>query len=287
MLSDISGTTKLCALIGNPVAHTLSPAMHNAAFSALGLDYVYLAFPVKRENLESAVKGLQSLGAVGYNVTVPYKTAVLPLLDEIDPSAANIGAVNTVVIREGKTQGYNTDGSGFTKWLESEGIEPAGKKIVVIGAGGASRAISFSLAARGAFIIVLNRTPEKARLLAQDIEKKTGQPVQTGSLDENDVKHAFTGAHIIINTTSAGMSRQAHISPVDGRFFREGLIVCDIIYNPSETIFLKMAKAAGGRTFNGTGMLLWQGALAFELWTHQPAPVEVMHEALVRRLGGL
>ncbi|MCX7912685.1 MAG: shikimate dehydrogenase, partial [Dehalococcoidales bacterium] len=180
---EIKGTTKVCALIGEPVEHSASPEMHNAAFRKLGLDYVYVAFRVKREDLPRAVAGLRALNVKGFNVTIPHKVEVVSLLDKVDPLAEKIGAVNTVVNEDGRLTGYNTDAEGFLKALTAREVTLEGKTVVILGAGGAARAIGYILAERGTRLIILNRHPEKARELATIIGKGTGAGIEAGSLE--------------------------------------------------------------------------------------------------------
>ena len=285
MAAEIKGTTKLCALVGDPVEHTLSPAMHNAAFEYLGIDLVYIPFRVTRENLGDAVQGLVSLDCTGFNVTIPHKIAVIPLLDEVDETAARVGAVNTVVIKNRQTRGYNTDGDGFLKALRSETLEPSGKSVVMLGAGGAARSIAYALVYAGAHLTILNRTPEKAVGLADDVARDTGNRPGAGGLTGDSLEELLSCADILVNTTSAGMVTTGSANLVPEGLLRPGLAVCDIIYNPPETGLLKLAKAAGCRTMNGIGMLVHQGALAFELWTGRPAPTDVMMKTVLAELG--
>jgi len=281
---DISGKTKICGLIGDPVEHTMSPAMHNAAYQKLGLDYIYLPFRVKPEQLAQAVDGLRALNVRGFNVTIPHKVSVIPLLDGLDPLAEKIGAVNTVVNNDGELRGYNTDSAGFLKALLENGIEPEGKKIVVLGAGGASRAITYALAGKGAQLTVLNRQLELdwaediARLIHKDLDKEV-MVMELGRLAE-----ALEGADILVNATSVGMSPAVEESPVPAQLLRPGLVVFDIVYNPIITRLLRDAGLAGARTIGGVDMLAWQGALAFEKWTGQTAPVDLMRQEAVKIL---
>jgi shikimate dehydrogenase len=283
----ISGKTQICALIGDPVAHTMSPAMHNAAFKKLGLDFLYIPFRVKPEELPPAVAGLRALNVRGFNVTIPHKVSVIPLLDSLDLLAEKIGAVNTVVNDGGALIGYNTDAEGFLRALLDKGIRPAGKNIVILGAGGASRAISFVLAGKGARLTVLNRRLELdwAEDIARLIRKELGKEVKVGELNPRTLSPALAKADILVNATSVGMSPASRSSPVPARFLKRRLIVFDIVYNPLETRLLKEAKAAGAKVIGGVDMLAWQGALAFEKWTGRPAPVDLMRREAVKMLG--
>jgi len=272
----ISGNTKICALIGDPVAHSMSPAMHNAAFKKLGLDYAYLPFLVKPEHLAKAVEGLRALNISGFNVTIPHKIAILPLLDILDPLVQKIGAVNTVVNIDGKLVGYNTDAGGFYQALLQHGIKPENKRITVLGAGGASRAISYILAKNGARLTILNRKEQlaKAENIAALIKKDFDIIVKVLELDR--LAAELQNADILVNATSVGMSPHSEKSIVPAEILHNIPVIVDVVYNPVETRLLKEAKAAGVKTVSGLDMLVWQGALAFEKWTGQKAPLETM-----------
>ena len=282
--TEISGKTKICGLIGDPVEHTMSPAMHNTAYKKLGLDYIYLPFRVKPEQLAQAVDGLRALNVRGFNVTIPHKVLVIPLLDGLDPLAEKIGAVNTVVNNDGELRGYNTDSAGFLQALLENGIEPEGKKVIVLGAGGASRAITYVLAEKGAHLTVLNRQLELdwAEDIAWLIHKDFGREVKVMELGH--LAEALEGADILVNATSVGMSPASEESPVPAPLLKPDLIVFDIVYNPMETRLLREAGSAGARTIGGVDMLAWQGALAFEKWTGQTAPLDLMRREAIRIL---
>jgi shikimate dehydrogenase len=284
----ISGKTKICALIGDPVEHTMSPAMHNAAFRKLGLDYIYLPFRVSPEQLPQAVAGLKALNVRGFNVTIPHKVSVIPLLDGLDPLAERIGAVNTVVNDGGELRGYNTDASGFLRALLGRGVRPKDKNVVVLGAGGAARAISYVLAENDAHLTILNRKLELdwAEDIRELILEDFGREVRVLELFPRKLAAALEGADILVNATSLGMSPASGRSPVPARLLRRGLVVFDIVYNPMMTKLLKEARAAGARVIGGVDMLAWQGALAFEKWTGQAAPLALMRRQAVKMLGG-
>jgi shikimate dehydrogenase len=283
---NISGKTKICGLIGDPVAHTMSPVMHNAAFTELALDYVYLPFRVSPEDLPRAVSGLKALNAIGFNVTIPHKVVVVPLLDEIDPLAERIGAVNTVVNESGVLKGYNTDASGFLRALLESGIEPGGKSIVLLGAGGAARAIAYILAERQTGLTILNRREELdwAREIARNIKKDLGNEVKVFELLVGHLAAALEKADVLVNATSVGMSPGSDISPVPAELIRPGLAVMDIVYNPVRTKLLRDAAGAGAMTVAGLDMLVWQGALAFEKWTGRQAPFNLMKKVALNEL---
>lgn len=277
----LSGRTRVAGVFGDPVEHSLSPPMHNAAFAALGLDWVYVPFHVKPEALPAAVRGVAALGMAGVNVTVPHKVAVLDHLDEVDDEARLIGAVNTIVHRAGRLIGYNTDGRGFLRSLEREGATaPKGSSVVILGAGGAAQAIACSLALHGAArVTIANRTPEKARALARRIAPYAR--AEGISLDPFELAPRLAEADILVHTTSLGMYPHHDVLPaVPPELLSPGTLVCDIVYTPRETSLIAAARARGCRVVTGEGMLAYQGAIAFELWTGREAPEEVMLETL-------
>jgi shikimate dehydrogenase len=264
----------------------MSPAMHNAAFRELGLDFLYVPFWVKREELGRAIEGMRALNIKGLNVTIPHKVAVLQFLDELDPLAEKIGAVNTIVNDDGLLKGYNTDASGFLQALLERGIEPEGRNIVILGAGGASRAVSFILADRGAHLVILNRLLELdwAEELAGRISRIFGKEVKALELNKENLIGALGKADILVNTTSVGMNPNIDETPVASDLLRSGIVVFDIVYNPVKTRLLREAEMARAKTIGGLDMLVWQGALAFEKWTGRKAPVELMREEAIRLL---
>lgn len=274
----ISGKTKCCGIIGDPIEHTISPPMHNAAFKKLGLDYVYVSFRVKRKELDQAIQGIRALNIRGLNVTIPHKVAVIPLLDKLDELARKIGAVNTIVNDNGVLTGYNTDATGFLQALLERGIEPKEKNVVILGAGGAARAISFILAEKGASLVILNRTLDKARECAPRGE------VRALALNQENLVKALDKADILVNATSVGMSPNVGETLVTSNLIQPNLVVFDIVYNPVKTKLLKEAEKAQAKTISGLEMLLWQGALAFEKWTGIKAPIELMRKEAVKAL---
>lgn len=275
-MREISGRTKTVALFGYPVEHTKSPHMQNAAFAETGIDGCYIAFSVSPGELSGAVQAIRSLGMLGVNLTIPHKEAVLPLLDEIDPEAVFIGAVNTIVNRNGRLCGYNTDGRGFMRSLAEAGIAVAGKRVFMLGAGGAARAVGYYLVQEAASLIIANRTKDKAEQLAADLDRL--RPVVSVIASSDPGYAALCGeVDIVINTTSLGL-KEGDALPIDSAFFNPRHTVCDLIYH--RTPMLQAASSQGARIIDGSGMLLWQGALAFELWTGQPAPVDIMRKAL-------
>ena len=282
----ISGKTKICGLIGDPIEHSMSPAMHNTAFKDRGLDYVYLPFRVAKAQLGEAILGVKALNIRGLNVTIPHKVSVIPLLDELDPLAEKIGAVNTIINNDGVLKGYNTDAHGFLRALLEQDIEPDGKSIVMLGAGGASRAISFILAERGANLVILNRQLELdwAVKLGNSISRTFGRKVKALELNEQNLTPVLRKANILVNTTSVGMRPNTNDTPIPARLLESDLVVFDIVYNPVKTKLLTEAESAGAKAISGLEMLVRQGALAFEMWTGLTAPLEIMRKATIRAL---
>jgi shikimate dehydrogenase len=274
---------KLFAVLGDPIGHSMSPVMHNDLFSFYNMDAVYLSFQVKDEDLHDAVKGLKALGVGGFNVTVPHKSKIIPFLDGIDELAANIGAVNTVVNENGQLIGYNTDGPGFLKGLNPILPKIAGQKVLIIGAGGAARAIYFTLAKENPDTLdIANRTVEKARELIKDCPYSVSSRAYSfeeasGSLGEYD---------LVVQTTVIGMSPKIDEQPFVLNNLRKQAVFCDIIYNPLKTKFLKEAEQKGAIIQNGLDMFVYQGALAFEKWTGIFPDVERMRDNVLKQLGG-
>lgn len=269
----IDALTQVTGLLGYPVEHSLSPAMHNAGFDALGLNFCYLAFSVPPPLLERAIESVRVLRFRGVNVTVPHKELVLPFLDAVDDEAEFIGAVNTIVNDNGQLRGFNTDGRGFMKSLEEKGIQPAGKEIFVLGAGGASRAICYYLAQVADKMYLCDLDRQKAAELIRDLKKFNDAIFFT------EEKGKFATCEMVINATPLGLHVDDPLPfETDGLF--PGQLVVDLIYR--DTPLLSRAQDRGCLTLNGLGMLLWQGALAFELWTGIPAPVDIMKDALTK-----
>jgi len=277
--------TRICGIIGDPIEHTVSPEMHNAVFKNKGVDYLYLPFRVKREELGKAIEGMRALNIRGLNVTIPHKVAVMQFLDKLDPLADRIGAVNTIVNDDGVLTGYNTDATGFLQALLERGIEPKGKKVVILGAGGAARAISFILAETGSSLVILNRTWDKAKLCAGRISEIFQNEARALKLDRENLAAALSQADILINTTSVGMSPDINETPVVSNLLKPSLVVFDIVYNPIKTRLQREAEVAGATVISGLDMLVWQGALAFEKWTGLKAPVELMRQKVIKVLG--
>ncbi|WP_026674611.1 shikimate dehydrogenase [Alkalihalobacterium bogoriense] len=271
---------KLFGLLGNPVGHSLSPAMHNEMFTFLQLPHYYHAFNVEETQLEKAVAGIKALGIAGFNVTIPHKVAIMKYLDEIDDEAKKIGAVNTVVVEDGKLIGYNTDGRGYLEsLLDVTGLTLQQKSVLVIGAGGAARAIVTVLVSHGVGdVTICNRTKEKANTLASE--------TMTKSISIQDAEQQLATFDLIINTTSVGMSPKINEMPLSLEKMKEGTVVSDLIYNPLETKLLKEAKKKNALIVEGVGMFVGQGALAFEKWTGIQPDRNKMKERVLKELGG-
>ncbi|HHT9153322.1 MAG TPA: shikimate dehydrogenase [Candidatus Hypogeohydataceae bacterium YC40] len=271
-IDKIDKEMALYGLIGNPVGHSMGPYIHNAAFGELGINAVYLPFKV--ENLKEFVQGFKSLNVQGYSVTIPHKEAIVPHLDGLDPLAREICAVNTVVNKAGKLIGYNTDSTAALRELEEGLGDLKGKKVTLIGAGGAARAIAFGLKQREAKITLVNRTNEKARRLAQELGCHYKRFEDVTKVDRE----------VLINTTSVGMYPRTDDIPVPLEVFRPGMWVFDIVYNPLQTRLLKEAAERGCHTLDGLKMFLYQAAQQFELWTGHPAPLQLMERVVRERL---
>jgi shikimate dehydrogenase len=275
-LSVAGSHTRLAAVIGYPVRHSLSPAMHNAAFRQLDLDWVYVACEVAPHAVDAAFAGARALGFGGLSVTIPHKAAALAAVDELSDAARQIGAVNTVVaLTDGGLRGDNTDGAGFLASLADEGFEPAGRVCAVVGAGGAARAVVHALAGAGAGeLVVVNRTPARAEEVA----------ALAGSAGRVGVAADLNAADLVVNATPLGLSGSDDLA-FDPHLVGEGQLVVDLVPNPAVTPLMRAARDRGARVAGGLGMLVYQGALAFELWTGRPAPVGVMRAAAAHALG--
>jgi len=276
---------KIYAVLGDPIGHSMSPVMHNAAFRALGMPDRYHAFRVRQQDLRDAIYGAKALGFGGLNLTIPLKEEALKYVDP-DPIAARIGAVNTIDFADG-IQGYNTDGIGAMRALEDVGVGVAGKNILIIGAGGASRAIAFQFAYSGGEITIANRTEERADKLARDLRtglEELDRSSHVRSIGLDRVASEIADADILINATSIGMYPDVDASPVSPDLLRPELVVFDIVYNPLHTRLLSEAEQRGAIAIGGVRMLVHQGAEAFRIWTGREPPVDVMFEAVVQEL---
>lgn len=283
-MTQITGRTKLTGLLGSPVSHSISPMMHNEAFQQLGLDYAYMAFDIELEKLASVVGALRIMNVRGFNLTMPHKNAMCSLCDSLSPAAEIIGAVNTVVNDGGHLTGYTTDGTGYMHALKEDGYDIIGKKMTLLGAGGAATSIFVQAALDGVSEISIfnRRSPfwERAEKIIKMLTERTNCKIKLYDYsDPNILKCEISESVILTNGTSVGMAPDVERSLItDTSVFHKDLIVSDVIYNPRETLLLRQAKEAGCKTQNGLYMLLYQGAEAFKLWTGQDMPIELVKE---------
>lgn len=286
MPQRITGHTELIGLIANPIRHSKSPMMHNTAFEALGLDYAYLVFEVDEHNLKQAVAGLKALGVRGFNVSMPNKGPIMQYLDEILPPAKLCQAVNTVINDNGRLIGTITDGEGFMTACADSGLDLKGKKITLLGAGGAGTAIAMQAGLDGVGeISIFNRDDKfwpRALENVKKLNEQTGCKATAHRLEDvEDLRSQIADSCLLVNATSAGFGEQKDLCPIpDAGLLRADLNVVDVIYSPEETVFLKMARAAGCRAMNGIGMMLYQGAASFKLWTGQDMPIGAVKAVL-------
>ncbi len=271
----IDSHTSLYCVLGDPIFHSLSPVMHNSAFAHIGYNGAYLAFNVK--DIASAVAGIRGLGIKGVSVTIPHKVAVMEYLDEIDEKAVKIGAVNTIINKAGKLYGYNSDYLGAVDAL-SEKTDIAGKDVVMIGAGGAARAIGFGVISKGGNLTIANIIEDEGKLLAKDLG------VRYYPLSDINTCMKNVDCRILINATPVGMTPDVDGMPIPGEFLNKDMVVMDIVYNPLKTRLLKEAEDIGCVTVDGVSMFVFQGVFQFELWTGKKAPVDVMRKAVLDAL---
>ena len=271
-LQIINSNTSLYAVLGDPISHSLSPVMHNSAFFHANYNGVYLAFRV--EEIGKAISGIRALGIKGAGITIPHKVKVMEILDEIDDTAEKIGAVNTIVNRQGKITGYNYDSIGAVKAVK-EKTKINDKSVAILGAGGAARAVGYGIVSEGGRLTILNRTKESGEKLAADLCSEFC-PLE----DFKKIK-----CDILINTTSLGMAPNLNKMPVEKKNLNKGMIVMDIVYNPLRTPLLKVAQNIGCTTIDGVSMFVYQGACQFELWTEKKAPVDLMRKTVLKALG--
>ncbi len=288
-MRQISTSTRLLAVFGDPIEHSLSPAMHNAAIADLGLDYVYTAFRVRESQLAVALDGVRAMGIAGVNLTIPLKQAALALVDELAKSAAEAGAVNTVVNESGRLVGHNTDSEGFVASMREDlELTPSGLRVCILGAGGAARGVSVAVARHGAASVVFAaRNLERADALAGLISRlRPGCSASAVSLvDSSGMCRALGSSDLLINTTPVGMHPSINDAiEIELERLPSRACVADLIYNPLKTVFLRQAEARGHRIMNGVGMLAHQGALAFELWTGIKPNVQAMRQSLLNCL---
>jgi len=289
MRSDgtISPATRLCAVIGNPVGHSLSPALHNAALNALGLDFIYVAFRVK--DLKNAIAGMRALENFrGMSVTIPHKIEIIDYLDDVAEVDRCIGSVNTVISEHGRLYGFGTDGPGALKALLDAGVSLEGMSILILGAGGASRAIAFTLARFAALdrLVILDINEPVMETLAEDLRAGTSVTVESAYLDNDSIAKRVPQADLIINCTPVGMHPQEDATLIPAGFFKKGQVVFDVVYTPLETRLLRDATSRGCRVISGVEMFINQAALQFERFTGESAPVDVMRQVVMERLKG-
>jgi len=281
---EINGKTRVCGLIGNPVEHTLSPMIHNTLAEILGHNMVYVPFLVEPGRVAEAVTGAKALNLLGLNVTVPFKSDVIASLDEIDDLAGNIGAVNTLVRTESGYKGYNTDMEGLYRAMTSEGVKIAGEQIVLLGAGGAARAVAYLCAVKGADkVYMLNRTLSKAESVAEEVNRAMGREAIIPMITEDYVK-LTAGKYLAIQGTSVGLAPHTEdVVIADEAFYDKIHTGFDLIYNPWETKFMRLVSSHGGKAYNGLKMLMYQGIIAYELWNQisvSDESVQIVYEKL-------
>ncbi len=264
----IDGKTRICCVFGNPIEHTKSPAIHNYLAGLKQMNLAYIPCRIEQGRIEEAVKGAYALNLLGVNVTVPYKSDVIPYLMEMDPLAERIGAVNTLVRREGGYKGYNTDMPGLYRAMVSDGVCVEGESVILLGAGGVARAVAVMLAEKGVGeILILNRTKERAQAIAQEVNDVAGKQLAT-AYELSEIHHLPEKKYLAIQCTSVGMHPNVDQAVVeDETFYRRIHTGYDLVFNPMETKFMSLVKARGGRAFGGLKMLIYQGIIAFELWT--------------------
>ncbi len=283
--SFISGHTRVLCVIGYPIEHSMSPIMHNAVIRELKLNYIYLAFKVSPNNLNLAVKGFRAFNIKGINVTLPFKQKIMKYLDDIDPIAQKIGAVNTIKNNNGNLSGRNTDAEGAKNALINAGYTISGKNILILGAGGAARALTYILAKDINRIVIANRTEKRSIKLANELRKNFNIKVEGKKNTISVLKEESKKANILINTTPIGMYPSVEKSPIPAEFLHKDLIVYDIVYNPLETKLMKDATKMGCNTIGGLDMLVNQGALAFEWWTNKKPNINLMKNKVIEFLG--
>ncbi|TFG04004.1 MAG: shikimate dehydrogenase [Promethearchaeota archaeon] len=280
----VSAQTKILGIIGHPISHSMSPVMHNIALSELNLDYVYLAFDVLPKNLENALKGMKALNIKGINITIPFKESVIPYLDIIDPLAQKIGAVNTIKLQDDIIYGKNTDAAGFKKSLSEAQINPSGLDVLLLGSGGAARAISYTLIDSINRLAIINRKKQNAEQLVSRLKKESNSPIVAKKLTNINLKSEIKIADLLINATPVGMYPSQHDSIINPNMLHRDLTVIDLVYNPLETQLIKDAKIAGCKTLNGLDMLINQGSLAFEWWTNKKPNTSLMKRKIIELL---
>ncbi len=280
MVNTIRGDTKVLGVIGNPIEHSFSPQIHNTICKCLKLPYTYVPFHVMEENLQDAIKGLCALSVQGFNVTIPHKNSIMQYLNGVSEEARLIGAVNTVKNVAGKLYGYNTDGNGFIRSLKKYNVDVKGKNILILGAGGAARAVAVKMAIEQAkCITILNRTVDKAKEICEVINTHIVDIANSDVFSSENVSRYGQRVDIIVHTTPIGMYPNIEANPVEQlAFLKEDIVVCDLIYNPPKTVLLKETEKSGCLSINGWGMLIYQAVNAFEIWTGEKVSNDVIYQ---------
>lgn len=288
MLLEVTGATRIVAVFGHPVHHSMSPVMQNAALRELALDFVYVPCNVHPDNLESAIQGIRALDLAGANITIPHKERVIGFLDWVSEEARLIGSVNTILNDGGVLKGFSTDGEGFLRSLKVAGGSASGSRSVILGAGGSARAIAYALATHGSRVSIVNRTTSRAVDLAKTLNKAFEEELLTPiSLESEDAREAVMNADLLVNCTSVGMYPGIDEQPIPTSWLHNDLFVYDQIYNPLETSLIRSARALGLRAVNGVGMLVFQGASSFKIWTGKNPPTDVMEKAVLTRMAAV
>lgn len=286
---EINGYTRTCGLLGNPVEHTMSPAIHNTLAEALGQNLVYVPFHVPEGHVREAVEGAYALNLLGCNVTVPYKSDVIPYLKDIDPLAKRIGAVNTLVRTEGGFKGYNTDMPGLLRAMGSDGVEIRGERVLILGAGGVARAVAVMLAETAGEILIMNRTVERARAIAEEVNGYMGRSIATALPLMSYGELPKDRRCLAIQATNVGMFPREDQAVIEDPAFYERIHTgYDLVFNPVRTKFMQLTEDMGGRAYNGLKMLLYQGVIAYELWTGATVTgelEELAYRAMKRAMG--
>ncbi len=281
---NLLGSARVLGVFGHPVSHSMSPVMHNAAIRALNLDYVYVPFHVLPGNLGGAVDGIRALDIAGVNVTIPHKERIIEYLDEVGEHAKLIRSVNTVINENGRLRGETTDGPGFLKSAQAAWGNIDGSKVLILGAGGSAKAVAYALAGVGCKIVVANRTQARAQELVGGLTAVFGdEAARAAGLQRDVLSEEMRDTDLVVNTTSVGMHPDDDGIPIPPDLLHPGLLVYDLVYNPLRTRLVGEADARGARAVTGLKMLVYQGALSFEMWTHKEAPIAVMEEAVMRQ----
>jgi shikimate dehydrogenase len=285
-MSRIDANYSVCALFGFPARHSMGPAIHNAAFEKLDLPLVYVAHDVRSEDLPAAMAGVRAMAYRGLSITMPHKVAALALVDEVDEVARAIGCINTVVNRDGRLAGHNSDGQGAMDALRRSGIELDGRRVLVLGSGGAARAVAMTIALRGEpeELTILGVVDDELSALGHDIAERTAKKVRTLRLDDRSLASAVSAADVLLQCTPIGMTPHTGNTLVPAALLRPELAVFDAVYNPRRTRLLQEASAAGCRVVEGMEMFLGQAMVQFELWTGRPAPADTMRAVIEARL---